>query len=189
MSGDTARTEIELIIGFDFKAPHLKIVRDAGLSHRTGVIQHTHRSDSVDDYFDRSVWACVLAFAQTFGVATIVDRAWGGPGTPNRDWRSGKAKQPVVADQRALETFLENWDEAYPPEIILVWRDDTLVLAIVTEYWAQTGGPRPYADSFTYSIYSDDPLSERVAAFLGASPQASGWSISPEILLAHDSFD
>jgi hypothetical protein len=189
MTDDAARTAIDLIVGADFKQPPLKIVRDAGFVHRTGVIQHTYRPDCVDSYFDKPLWLRLLRFAQSFGVVTIIDRPWGGPKAPNRDWQSGKAKQPAIADERPLEGFLECWDGEYPPELILAWSGSDLVLSIATEYWVQAGGPRPYADSFTYSICSDEDLSGRIRDFLLGSPDAGGWSISPELLLAHDSFE
>jgi hypothetical protein len=188
MAGD-AQTQIDLIIGFDHKAPPLTIVRDARFVYRTGVIQHTYRPDCVDAYFDKLLWRRLLEFAETFGVVSIIDRPWRGPSAPNRDWQRGKAKQPTFADGCPIESFLERWDEEYPPELILGWSGGNLALCIVTEYWIQIGGPRPYADSFTYSIYSRDELSQRASNFLRTSPNAVGWSLSPDVLYANDSFE
>ena len=36
-----AKTDIDLIVGFDHTVPPLRIVRDAGFVCRTGGIQHT----------------------------------------------------------------------------------------------------------------------------------------------------
>lgn len=189
MAEDSAKTEIELIVGWDQLPPRLKLLRDFGYRYRTSVIQHTHRLDSVDAYFDRALWWRVLEFAQTFGSISIIDRPWGGPDAPSRDWQSGKAQQPTIGHARPLAEFLERWDESYPPELIVAWNPGGSVpLCIVTEYWVQTGGPHPYADSFTYSIYSDGELSDRIDAFLRASENASEWSISPEKLYTSGNF-
>lgn len=188
MSAGAAKTEIDLIVGFSPTTPPLKIVRDAGFGHRTGVIQHTYRSNCVDAYFDESLWRRLVEFAKTFGVVSVIDRPWGGPRAPNRDWHSGKADQPSAADERPMEGFLERWNGDYPPEMILARNGGRVDLSIATEYWAQVGGPRPYADSFTYSICSRDDLSERLAGFLRSSSDAIGWSLSLSFLNANESF-
>jgi hypothetical protein len=184
MSDGAVKTEIDFVVGFDRTTPPFIMVRDAGLVHRTGIIQHTYRADSVDSYFDTALWKRLVDFAVGFGVVSIIARPWAGPNAPNRDWHSGKATQPSAADEVPLANFLESWSEQGPPEFIIA-RNDGLVLSIATEYWTQVGGPRPYADSYTYSICSRDDQCEQIVSFLRASPDAAGWALSSEIFRAN----
>jgi len=55
-----------------------------------------------------------------------------------------------------MQTFLQQWTavnskEREPPRFAFVRNEGALVSLMVTDFWLQIGGPRPYADSYTYS--------------------------------------
>lgn len=157
------KTQVNIFEGQDsaFAAPAQ--ARDAGLTHRVAVIQQTFRPDSVDMYFDRSLWRCILQFAENFGVcASVSVRLQNGEGE--------------LTPEDFLATHFTDPD-CDPPAYIFVRERDDLVLCIVTEYWTQIGGPKPYADSYTYSVLSREPLLARLTTWLGDDRNAASWSL------------
>ncbi|MCR6644982.1 MAG: hypothetical protein NVV62_10995 [Terricaulis sp.] len=49
------------------------------------------------------------------------------------------------------------------------------------EAWNQIGGPEPYHDSYTYSVFADEDLSARLVRFIRESDDADGWALAEEI--------
>ena len=87
--------------------------------------------------------------------------------------------------EMTAEEFLSSWkasEDRYPPASIRVRKQESLPLCISTEYWSQVGGPQPYHDTFTYSAYSNEDISERLMQFLRDADAAAGWDISSEVL-------
>jgi len=173
------KTEINFFAGFDPVCPVPKVVEAAGLKYRLAVVQETFRPDSVDMYFDKALWQRLLEFAATFGPALcvrVIDRPWDGT-------RHGEPKE---ADELPLEVFrtarrASTADDQDPAEYVMVRDGDNLVLCIATEFWTQVGGPRPYSDSYTYSIFSKEELAPRVRHFLAAATESSGWRLAEEV--------
>jgi len=169
-----SQTEINFFAGFDPVCFVPKALASAGMSHRLAVVQETYRPDSVDMYFDLQLWRRLLAFAEAFhpdGKISIVDRPAG----------KGRHEDPRPADEMTLSAYAateEGSDDPDPAEYIMVRNGDALVLCIATEFWTQVGGPTPYADSYTYSIFSTQDLSERVMRFLAEADAASGWRMA-----------
>lgn len=179
------RTEIELLEAPDPVTTVPSFLKSAGLTRRMAVIQHTHRPDSVDMCFDEPLFLRLLEFALQFGSnhedheVGIIDR---GP-TVNRDWEAGTAQEPVRADEIDPDVFCSEWNASedpyrFPPEFIVVRQNGNMVLCIVTEHWAQVGGPEPYADSYTYSIIAKEDIAGTVTEFLRESDMAPGWELS-----------
>jgi hypothetical protein len=133
-------------------------------------------------YFDEPLWCRLLEFALGFGTGHevgIIDRGRG----VDRDWQARTAREPERADEIGAETFLSAWNASNdpyrdPPEYIVVRQNGNLVLCIVTEYWTQAGGPAPYADSYTYSIFSKNDVAGTVTKFLQEADMAQGWELS-----------
>ncbi len=126
-------------------------------------------------YFDEALWRRLVQFAEQFGAkyrVTIV----------NRDWATRVAnREACAADEMSVEAFLAAWSEQDrdPPEYIMVRGDGGLVMCIATEYWTQIGGPFPYADSYTYSLFSKKFINRLAVQFIETSESAEGWVIKP----------
>jgi hypothetical protein len=170
-------TKIGLYSGHDPASTVPKFVRKAELSYRLAVVQDTYRADSVDMYFDEALWNRLLEFATSYNprlTVGVVDR----PG-------KRRGREPKLADELLLGSFkairaAEPADQ-HPAEYIMVRDDGRLLLCIVTEFWTQVGGPLPYADSYTYAIFSKHDLAGRVLQFLTASTAASGWLLPAQV--------
>lgn len=170
-------TKISLYSGYDpaFVVP--KFVRKAELSYRLAVVQDTYRADSVDMYFDEALWNRLLEFATSYNprlTVGVVDR----PGKRRRTDPKPVDELPVGSFEaiRAAEPA-----DRHPAEYVMVRDGGRLLLCIVTEFWTQVGGPLPYADSYTYAIFSKDDLAARVLQFLIASTATSGWLLSAQV--------
>lgn len=172
------KTEINVYEGFDPVCPVPKVVTAASLAHRLALVQETYRPDSVDAFFDCALWMSILEFAANFQSGTqvgIVDRC------RQVVWL---AKEPEERDEIALATYLSKQKDDVdrgPAEYVMVRQNNRVLLCIVTEFWTNVGGPTPYADSYTYSIYSNDDVSERVMQHMSAAKDAAGWQVSNEV--------
>src|SRR6185295_20404417 len=87
----------------------------------------------------------------------------------------------------ALADYISSWnqlpkDDRKPPPFVMVRDNGSLKFLMVTEYWKNVGGPYPYADSYTYSVFSNLDLSGDIRSFLSKSPEAAGWRIASEVL-------
>lgn len=170
MNSKPGVTQVTVMRGFDGVSVVPKLARSAKLEHRVAIIQHTYRPDSADMYFDAPLWERLLKFAEN------VCRKMGGNGDVRVVSREG-------ADACAAAAFLarfrgESDAEREPPELIIVREQAAVVLLIVTEYWAHAGGPAPYADSYTYAIFSRQDIGAEVTRFLREARAAGGWDIS-----------
>ena len=163
---EAIRTEINFVAGFDSVSRVPPAVRKAGLAHRTAVIQETYRPDSPDMYFDEALWLRLLDFSGDFCPSAVV--------------RVGKEAQTP-------EAFLQTWRasaERDPADFIEIRRHGELVLFIATEFWTNVGGPAPYADSYTYSLFSKDEITGRLMAYLRDGDTDRRWMLASEAMPA-----
>lgn len=182
------RTKIELLKGADSVVPPPFFVKEAGLTRRIAVIQDSYRPDLVDMYFDEPLWLRLLEFGLEFGrdreVRIVeVERPVSRFAQLRRLWKRGAAQGSDRTDGVRPEAFLAQWNELNdpdrdPPAFIIVRDGENLLLCIVTEYWSRCGGPMPYHDSYTYSIYANVDLGSAAAKFLMEAECALGWEIS-----------
>lgn len=89
----------------------------------------------------------------------------------------------------ALSQFLSEWEktassEREPPPVLTATSDFRLTVCMVTDYWTRVGGPPPYHDSYTYSIYADRDLGEEVLNALTKAASRSRWTLAPEVTAA-----
>lgn len=85
-----------------------------------------------------------------------------------------------------LDRFLEHWmtkpeDQRSPPQALFVRSGGAMTLCMVTDYWCNVGGPMPYHDSYTYSIYTKDSVEKDVTEFLAQVPDKGRWNFAPEV--------
>lgn len=157
-------TEVDFFAGFDPVCLVPRAVKQAGLTQRFAVIQHTYRADCPDMYFDQALWRRLVEFAEQLGPEVRVVPAEGQP-------------------EMTVEAFIDTWQgvpdvERDPPAFVLVREGPTLRLLMATEYWARVGGPPRYHDSFTYSLFSNADLGGRVREFLAGAPGAGDWKMA-----------
>jgi hypothetical protein len=161
------KTEISFVSGFDAEDRTPGLVKSAGLKHRFAVIQETYRPDKVDMYFDEALWGRLFDFAIRYALdrKTIAEIRYASKEMP--------AANLVTAGRQETDKK--------PPPYILVRDGGKCVLCIATEFWNLIGGPWPYHDSYTYSIYSNEVLDDQVLQFLRQANAAHEWQISPDV--------
>ncbi|MBS0384934.1 MAG: hypothetical protein JSS00_06255 [Proteobacteria bacterium] len=160
-----AKTEIEFLSGFDAVCPVPPEVRAAGLSYRFAVIQHTYRPDSVNMVFDVPLCRCLLEFVADFAPDVEVQ--------PERGQAPKTSVTGFIAKLLAQEV-----DDQVPPALVFARRDGKIVLCMASEEWAQVGGPEPYHDSYTYSLFTHQDIGSRVKALLATHSEAEGWRLA-----------
>ena len=161
-----ARTDVRFVDGFDEVCVWPKFARAANLAHRFAVIQETYRPDSVDMYFDQRLWLSLLDFAKRSAPSVRIGISRGG------------------AKKVELDAFFSGWmslpqEDREPPPLVFVENETAPTLIIETEYWKNVGGPMPYHDSYTYSLYSSAPLSDAVMKHL-ADANDGQWNLAPQ---------
>ncbi len=172
-----SRTDISFVAGFDPVSPTPKFATLAGFTHRLAIVQQTYRADSADMYFDEALWTRLLAFAETFAPGAdvcVVDRPFSRP-------RRG---EPKPTDEMTLDAYRvaqQGLSERSPAEFVIVRVGDQVRLLIATEFWNEIGGPAPYADSYTYAVFSHDDLAGRLTQFLAFADAAEGWRLASEV--------
>lgn len=160
--------EIRFVSGEDGLTPLPPIVAKAQFSARFAVVQDTYVEGCVDMYFDQSLWRALAGYVAGLGGTVSV---------------LTKFKDRLEAP---LDAFLEGWEaipdeDKDPPWVLLVRSEDRLLMAMVTDYWVQVGGPKLYHDSYTYSLLSDRRLEDEVQAVLAVAPGSESWSLAPQV--------
>jgi hypothetical protein len=168
-----APVEISFVDGFEREWRMPAILRAAGLDRRVAVVQETSVPGCPDMYFDESLFLALLDFALSAvpgGRLGLVDKV-------EDIGRKEMSREHLLADWARLRA-----GERSPAGGVVSRVGDRPVLAIVTEFWVSVGGPRPYADSYTYSVLSARRLGDELRAFLSARPEARRWSVVPAVL-------
>lgn len=165
--------EISFVEGFerDWRMPGS--LRAAGLTRRVAVVQETGVPDHVDMYFDDALFLALLDFAEAAAPGARLGLA----GKMEDIGRREFSPEQLRADWAGLPV-----EERDPAAAVVARIGDRPVLALVTEFWVAVGGPRPYADSYTYSLLSDRPLGDDLKAFLSAHPEGERWTVTPAVL-------
>lgn len=118
--------------------------------------------------FDAPLCRRMLEFVDTYAADVEVQ--------PKR----GQPSKTTSADFIATLMTQDVYDQA-PPALVLARQASQLVLCLASEEWAQVGGPEPYHDSYTYSVFTHEDIGGCLIAFLAAGNGADGWSLSPEV--------
>jgi hypothetical protein len=165
-----AKTEMAFLSGFDPACPVPLAAKSAALTHRFAVIQETYRPDSVDMFFDEPLFRALMRFAAQIDPDAVV----------TIDEKANGYEVDLLAFLTAWELLDD--DRKGPDAMALARVGGELVLCIAPEHWANIGGPMPYADSYTYSIFSKQDIGARVMAFLAESEDAVGWQLNCNVL-------
>jgi hypothetical protein len=175
MTEDARRgpVEVEFVSGPEPEYRYPPAIGRAGLDRRLAVIQHTNAPGSPDMVFDEDLWRALAVFLARQGEGDVC---------------VGRTVEDLGREEWTLAALLEDWDRAlpedrYPPDLLLARVQGALRLCMVIEAWAQVGGPWPYADSWTYSIFSHEDLSASLPAFL-REQSAGRWTVSQTLIPA-----
>ena len=177
----TAKTQIRFRRGVDNVTLVSKLARENRLLSRFAVIQDSYRPDKIDMFFDELLWRRLIAYAKQFSERATVEIMNEAPtdkrGFLNRLFH----RQSEIIGGLPVNEFLERWamltpDDREPPALIIVREHGIPVLCISTEYWTRVGGPREYADSYTYSVFSRDPR-EEIGQFIASATESTSWNI------------
>lgn len=169
--------DIRFVAGLESFAPAADWVRRAGLGRRLAVVQDTSVEGVPDMVLDAALWRTLVDFVQGFDPAGEVSIA--------------TSEKQIDRAELSLDAFLaepgpadaEDWA---PPHAVLLRAEGALKLCMITEAWWQVGGPAPYHDSCTYSIFAGHDLTESLPAFLRAAAGAQRWTIDPAVISASD---
>lgn len=116
---------------------------ESGLRHRFAVVLDTYRRDKADMYFDTSLFLhLVPTLCQTIGFDSVAIRITEGNCLHSFD--------DLARHYDGLEE-----PEHEPPDRIDLLRSGVLVGVVETEFWTMVGGPFPYHDSYTLSLYTE----------------------------------
>lgn len=131
-------------------------VRSAGLQRRLAIVQDSYVEGCVDMVHDRDLWLALADFVGGYGEGLVL------VSPDERDLgRFEQTLEAFLADQTSLPV-----EDQYPPAALLLRLNGALRLCVVTEPWANVGGPDRYHDSWTYAVYADDDLDEVLPAYL-----------------------
>lgn len=163
--------DIRFVEGFDIYTTWPQLVRNAALNNRFAIIQDTYVPGQPDMVFDEPLWRALVRF--------MVDYVSDGVVTACRDLDS--------KPERLLDWFRADWeaepaDDRDPPEALLVRRGGRLVAAMITAPWCRVGGPKLYHDSWTYSIFTENPVGDQVRQHLMATNNEGRWSLAEEVV-------
>lgn len=145
-----------------------KAAADAGLTFRTAVIQATFVNGLDDMFHDAALWRAIVAFVRDFEE--------GGETSVSRDVGRRSEMISLAEYVSEMDAFApEHEGDAPRGEALFHWREGSLRLYVEPENWFAVGGPSPYQDSRTYSLYADKDITAELVTYLKASPGASGW--------------
>lgn len=162
---------ISFVRGLDRFATFPKFAQQAGLRSRFAVVQETYVEGCVDMHFEEPLWRVLAEFVQSKVPEGVVEVTTEQGESLPMDW------------------FLSEWrrtaaGEREPPPLLTAWSDFRPTVCMVTDYWTRAGGPQPYHDSYTYSLYSNRDLGDEVMSSLTRTPSRSRWALAAEALAA-----
>jgi hypothetical protein len=137
-------------------------VRKGGYHYRIGLVLDSYRSDCADMYFDSALFVELLQF--------ISEKAIGNPITI--DMGDLGIRNGSFPNLRKFYNSIEVSDQDLPEKII--W-DGSIGFK---ETWYLSGGPEPYHDSFTFSIFSQKAVYSVIEDSILQFIEDRGWLCS-----------
>ena len=154
-------------------------VTSAGLDRRLAVVQDSYVRGATDMVFDEPLWRCLVDFVRGSDDHAAV--------SVSQDGRV--IRNSPDGTELDIEAFLEMWnaqaeDDWNPPAVVVSRREGRIVLCMVREHWNRVGGPMPYHDSYTFSIFSDRDLSQEIPRFLTSRNDAGRRRLAEQVIQA-----
>jgi hypothetical protein len=143
-----------------------------GLVHRFAFVLETFRSDSADIYFDSSLYGKLV---------NIISNV-----APSNSIRVVPERKEPAREVHNAEEICELFNEIprvrQKPFYRLLFMNDSLVVAVLeSEPWAQVGGPLPYHDSYTLSLFTASDLSQELVKAARVFVEQAGVELSEVI--------
>jgi hypothetical protein len=138
----------------------------------TGLVLSTHREGAVEAVLDHELWAACLEAVTTVVGATSVDvQLERRRGFWSWLWKRKPPAPIALADYLVrLQT-----DPDAPDWTSVVWRRGRdVVAAAACEAWYRSGGPAPYHDSYTTSVFLGRASAARLIPVLQVSVARAG---------------
>ncbi len=164
---------VKIISGFHSCTPSTpRLAIDAGLSSRAAFSIESYRPGSVDMFFDSDLFMSLLN-----AVSSSV------PHDSTEVWQEipGGIFQRLLRHEHyriigSLETLEGMFRQKEPePPSKIVWTKATKPVVIgVPEGWHLLGGPDPYHDTYTFSLYSSSSDSARIIEALRSTAVRAG---------------
>jgi hypothetical protein len=149
----TDRT-FKVVLGLHRETPIPADVQTLKLAYRTAIVLDTYRSWSSDMVFDSGLFVALL---------TTIDRSFA-PSTLSISMRLYEPERlQTFHDLTELDAFYtaHSADPEIPEEA--TWtRDGQIIAKGFSERWDLVGGPAPYHDSCTFSVFSRTPLPDTI---------------------------
>jgi hypothetical protein len=150
-------------------------ISEAHLLERVAVIQDKiQREINSDPKFDEKLWQCIIKYA---GIR--FERAEFFAFNTREDFEKSMGE--------TLSEFQKHfcavpYHEKFPPYAVEAKLGGATVLVIVLEPYLLVGGPYPYGDSITYSIFSKEKIADDLVTFIVSHNASRQWNISEDIL-------
>ena len=126
-----------------------------GLTSIIAVVLSTNRSDNPDMVIDHELWlACMQAVRQV--AAATESKVFLEPQRRFLEQFRQRQRGPAAGSVEDYAVRIRG-DRSVDDWETILWRDKTTIVAAATcERWYVAGGPMPYHDSFTTSIFVKD---------------------------------
>jgi len=123
--------------------PYPKAASDQGY-HRFAIVLDSYRKDEVDLFFDADFFLLLLKALSRYLRHNDLRILTEAPG------------KTMLLSFAELDKYYQQAPklEREPPRQIFWYQDRELVCHGLSELWARTGGPEPYSDSYTFSLYT-----------------------------------
>lgn len=145
-------TIIKIVHGYHQCTDRVEEAPRNGFTSRVAVVFETFRRDNVSMYFDSDLHAELVGGWSRLLESTHVTFCM----------RDGVEFQGVGELKSRYRQLVE--EDRIPPRSVKYFRKNTLVGLSITEFWTLVGGPDPYHDSYTFSLYTKEPrVTETIA--------------------------
>lgn len=139
---------VQIVTGYhEFTPPNPAVDTVAGLPFRFAVVLDSYRADSASAIFDSELYcAAVGAVTKILNVDSLVI--------------SGECEACTSVGE--LESYYQTVaaEDREPPNWIRCLRNEKTVAVCASELWVRVGGPEPYHDGYTLSVFVPHDVGE-----------------------------
>lgn len=169
---------IKFVIGYhDFSEPPTADALGARLLGRVAAVLDTYRPSSVGWVFDEALWQALLHAVSAWSRS---DRTEIHALPPRRrglfSFLRARQSARLIGTMDDIESLISKTDE--PPDRVHWYRGRTLVAVGLTEPWVLVGGPEPYHDSYTLSVFVETGAVESLACALEGAAMRAGATVT-----------
>ncbi|MHC4744557.1 MAG: hypothetical protein ACYS8Z_21800 [Planctomycetota bacterium] len=127
-----------------------------GLEHRVAFIINPYRSEKEDSFFDVELFCSLMK-----GITDVLQSDNLTVRVEEYERYGGKELDSLESFERHMRSLPE-CDQKIPRRIVYS-RGEKIVCCVSGELWVLCGGPWPYHDCYTASVYTKEDFSEQLA--------------------------